>query len=519
MTSENYKSNQQQPHPQNIEKYPQQPLYHNQNIDNSQFGTRSGIPIPNPQYPGASQIPQQKTQVSMNNVKSSVIEKDERISQVNPESNNWLSKKALNVQNETAVLNKYAEGLREHENYKNMIEDMERRKTGLEDWIKKQELKSYELDNLDLVKKNEYDNVMNKEKQILSSKKMSETFMNAYQGLASEIQSKIASMQVTCDDKTNVLKELNKKEWIRVYDNEKQKVVQLRNQILGKSEEISKIKNQIKHIPESLRGEVSQEHMASIIEQQYEELVMAKKQTIEHESRAKHIQSDWNNFIQENMSKDETIKGLKLQIERNLDNLQQLLVDHDNQMYEQCKKVYEMIDRYGEEEQKEASYFLIDQLPLLQEERREIVMENEQFHLSNQDLINHIETTKTSIERQRALFDENLDLDQATYPLILDSLKNKLDSIHERIEQEKNMDKVSKITQLRAALEPLEKGIMDDDHRKQELYEELNSLLKNQAFSDEKSIIDFFSRMVEERDQKVARMVKQLELFKVVFCE
>ena len=58
-----------------------------------------------------------------------------------------------------------------------------------------------------------------------------------------------------------------------------------------------------------------------------------------------------------------------------------------------------MIDRYGEEEQKEASYFLIDQLPLLQEERREIVMENEQFHLSNQDLINHIETTKTSIER------------------------------------------------------------------------------------------------------------------------
>ena len=81
------------------------------------------------------------------------------------------------------------------------------------------------------------------------------------------------------------------------------------------------------------------------------------------------------------------------------------------------------------------------------------------------------------------------------------------------------MDKVSKITQLRAALEPLEKGIMDDDHRKQELYEELNSLLKNQAFSDEKSIIDFFSRMVEERDQKVARMVKQLELFKVVFCE
>ena len=131
--------------------------------------------------------------------------------------------------------------------------------------------------------------------------------------------------------------------------------------------------------------------MANIIEQQYSELTMAKKQATEFNFRAKSIQNEWNNLIQENMQKDDSIKGLKLQIERNLDNLQLLMVDHDKQIYDLCKKVYEVIGNLGDKDQKEASYFLINQLPLLQEERRDVVMENEQLHLSNQDLINQIE--------------------------------------------------------------------------------------------------------------------------------
>lgn len=153
--------------------------------------------------------------------------------------------------------------------------------------------------------------------------------------------------------------------------------------------------------------------MANIIEQQYSELTMAKKQSTEYNHRAKTIQSEWNNLIQENMQKDDSIKGLKLQIERNLDNLQLLTSDHDAAIYTLCKNVYEVIGALGDPAQKEASYFLINQLPLLQEERRAIIMENEQLHLSNQDLINQISLTKSNIDQKRSLFDSNINLDTA----------------------------------------------------------------------------------------------------------
>jgi hypothetical protein len=51
--------------------------------------------------------------------------------------------------------------------------------------------------------------------------------------------------------------------------------------------------------------------------------------------------------------------------------------DHDHQVYDLCKAAYEKIGVLGSEEQKEAGYYLIEQLPTLQEERREIIMENE----------------------------------------------------------------------------------------------------------------------------------------------
>ena len=83
--------------------------------------------------------------------------------------------------------------------------------------------------------------------------------------------------------------------------------------------------------------------MASIIEQQYDELTLAKKQVLEYEVRESLCQNQWNSFIQENIHKDEKIRGIKLQIERNLDNLQLLMNDHDHQIYELCKKVYEIV--------------------------------------------------------------------------------------------------------------------------------------------------------------------------------
>jgi hypothetical protein len=167
------------------------------------------------------------------------------------------------------------------------------------------------------------------------------------------------------------------------------------------------------------------------------------------------------------------VKGLKLQIERNLDNLQVLMMDHDSQIFELCKKIFEVVGIYGNEQQKEAAYFLIEQLPLIQEERREIVLENEQFHLSNQETIHEIEKVKGDIDRLKNFVDNNIDLETAGQTEILEYLKERLDRVHERVEAEKNGEKVSVLSELRGQIERTEAGLHRETHRKQHLRTQL----------------------------------------------
>ena len=187
---------------------------------------------------------------------------------------------------------------------------------------------------------------------------------------------------------------------------------------------------------------------------------------IEYEARESSSQQRWNNLLQENLQKDEKIRGLKLQIERNLDNTQVLLIDHDSRIFELCKKVFEVIALCGKEAQKDAAFFLTEQLPMVQEERREIILENEQFHLSNQETINDIEKAKAELDRLRVFVDQGIDLDTATQTQVLNHFKERLDKIHDRIDQEKNGEKVSILSELRSELDKLETSTAREMSRK-----------------------------------------------------
>jgi hypothetical protein len=174
------------------------------------------------------------------------------------------------------------------------------------------------------------------------------------------------------------------------------------------------------------------------------------------------------------VKKDEKIRGLKLQIERNLDNMQLLLNDHDSRMFELSKKVFEVIAICGKEDQKDAAFFLTEQLPLVQEERRELVMENEQFHLSNQEIINDIERAKSDLDRLRVFIDSNLDLNSASQNEVLGHFKEKLDRVHERIEIEKAEERVSQLSELRTDIENVEIETAREMLRKNYLQEKLS---------------------------------------------
>jgi hypothetical protein len=174
------------------------------------------------------------------------------------------------------------------------------------------------------------------------------------------------------------------------------------------------------------------------------------------------------------MGKDEKVRGLKLQIERNLDNVQLLLMDHDTRVFELSKKVFEVIAICGTEEQQEAALFLTEQLPLVQEERRELVMENEQFHLSNQETINDIETVKAELDRFKGIIDQSLDLDRSTQTQILAHFKSKLDKVLDRVEKQKAEERVTALSEIRSTLESLELGTAKELARKEVLQNKLS---------------------------------------------
>lgn len=154
--------------------------------------------------------------------------------------------------------------------------------------------------------------------------------------------------------------------------------------------------------------------------------------------------------------------------------MQLLLNDHDSRMFELSKKVFEVIAICGKEDQKDAAFFLTEQLPLVQEERRELVMENEQFHLSNQEIINDIERAKSDLDRLRVFIDSNLDLNSASQNEVLGHFKEKLDRVHERIEIEKAEERVSQLSELRTDIENVEIETAREMLRKNYLQEKLS---------------------------------------------
>lgn len=154
--------------------------------------------------------------------------------------------------------------------------------------------------------------------------------------------------------------------------------------------------------------------------------------------------------------------------------MQLLLNDHDARMFELSKKIFEVIAICGREDQKDAAFFLTEQLPLVQEERRELVLENEQFHLSNQELINDIERAKGDLDRLRVFIDPSLDLNSTSQTEILANFKEKLDRVHERIEIEKAEERVSLLTELRTEIEHTEIDTAREMMRKKLLQDKLS---------------------------------------------
>lgn len=97
------------------------------------------------------------------------------------------------------------------------------------------------------------------------------------------------------------------------------------------------------------------------VEQQTKELHNAKKQILEYQAQQNEGQRKWKSLLQENLDKDEKIKGLKLQIERQIENYQQTIQDYDKKIAEFNLKLLKLMEN-TEEQKYEAAQFLVQQM-------------------------------------------------------------------------------------------------------------------------------------------------------------
>jgi len=110
-------------------------------------------------------------------------------------------------------------------------------------------------------------------------------------------------------------------------------VKSLRQILISKDEEIASLKRQLKAVLHSQSDPgTNTNHYEGFLEQQAKELASTKKQLQEYETRSEECKRRWNQLIKENIGKEEKIKGLTFQLNRQIENYQTLYADTDRKI-------------------------------------------------------------------------------------------------------------------------------------------------------------------------------------------
>ena len=177
------------------------------------------------------------------------VEKDERISLVDPDNRSWMRQKTKTRAGE-AMLGRFQDGFKDHENFKVAIEELETRKVNLEDWIGKLQSKSNELELEDLEKIKRLNEIKAQEKIVLDELFAKEVYFETYQAFANEISNKTTNLVQELNEKNEIVSELNKKEWIKAYERELKEILHLRTSLVEKNQEIQDLKKEIRQGPQ-----------------------------------------------------------------------------------------------------------------------------------------------------------------------------------------------------------------------------------------------------------------------------
>jgi len=336
--------------------------------------------------------------------------------------------------------------------------------------------------------------------------------LHAVELYASELQRKNDLLTQEIGERNTIIQELQSADLGLKTQLNINEVKSLRQILISKDEELGSLKRQLKAVLHSQADPgTNTNHYEGFLEQQAKELASTKKQLQEFESRSEECKRRWNQLIKENIGKEEKIKGLTFQLNRQIENYQTLYADTDRKVANLNSKFISLVSEEREASERQAAEFLVQQMVEIQEERERIANENEQLHLQIQELIGESKRLNEEMQDLQQWFNGERAsmIDDRGAGVNVGKMKMRIDELEDLLHEIKQNEGVRRVTELNDTIAELERKLAFQEKSNLDLKDKLSDVKANAGTIHEQSAIDFFTKLLEEKDQLITHLKTQ----------
>ena len=134
-----------------------------------------------------------------------------------------------------------------------------------------------------------------------------------------------------------------------------------------------------------------------------------------------------NQYIQENAQNEEKLKGYAIQIDRQIDKFKNNYSQFDQKIKELNYKFLSILEKEGQEDY-EAGKFLVEQISIIQEEKLDLISENEKMHKQLEEMNIEMQDQRNILDKYQDCFSLSEDKNQ-----IIMRMKDKIEELEDFI--------------------------------------------------------------------------------------
>jgi len=246
-------------------------------------------------------------------------------------------------------------------------------------------------------------------------------------------------------------------------------------------------------------------HFKSFLEKQSKELAQARRLVEEYEGREKTCSRKWNSLLQENLLNVEKVNQLKQQLQRQKDTYQNAISISDKKLIEAQTQIPFILQRFGEEK-KAAAQLLIVQIQISNEEKQNLLRDNEILHMKIQDLGE--ENMKLKTEFQSIHY---LNVNDAQELSFSQKLQSRIEELEDLVHEMKQQGGVGRIVELEQHIQSQQHELSKKVVKIEELSKHMKEMLKRKEGGefDQEHVLDYFGKIIKDKDEYIAELKKE----------